>query len=291
MTLPYPLRIMAVSSLQGGGRFHQYQMPHYITCHMQRSASPQSSEWLASPPPVARNQISNQISNDADVPLDLGHAYSKPSDGALAGSEGVLRMLPERRPITTLEGACPGWHRGVIDERRGGVNERAVIDSSDEDGTSSVEASVGSNSPVGEEEERRGSAAALRNGSGPSSKSSTARTEGTVEKGAGLWAIPLGAEYVEDKYKFTDCCGGRTTILRGEYESIVKEVEEGSKPVQKYLVATGLSGEAQHALEWTIGTVLGAGDTLMAIYVIDQDTVEDGGKIFPDDKIGGELSS
>ncbi|CUS11409.1 unnamed protein product [Tuber aestivum] len=72
---------------------------------------------------------------------------------------------------------------------------------------------------------------------------------------------------------------------------LLKEAEEGSKSVQKYLVATDLSGEAQHALEWTIGTVLGAGDTLMAIYVIDQDTVEDGGKIVPDDKIAGALNS
>jgi len=81
------------------------------------------------------------------------------------------------------------------------------------------------------------------------------------------------------------------TILRGEYESIVQEVEEGSKLVQKYLVATDLSGEAQHARELTIGTVLGPGDTLMAIYVIDQDAVVDSGKIFPDNKIAGELSS
>ncbi|CUS06695.1 unnamed protein product [Tuber aestivum] len=55
------------------------------------------------------------------------------------------------------------------------------------------------------------------------------------------------------------------TILRREYESIVKEAEEGNKQVQKYLVATDLSGEAQHAPEWKIGTVLGDGDTLMAI--------------------------
>jgi len=39
------------------------------------------------------------------------------------------------------------------------------------------------------------------------------------------------------------------TIRRGEYESIVKKAEEGNKPVQKYLVATDLSGEAQHAPE------------------------------------------
>ena len=81
------------------------------------------------------------------------------------------------------------------------------------------------------------------------------------------------------------------TVPRGEYESIVKKVEESSKWARKYLVATDLSGEAQHALEWTIGTVLRDGDTLMAIYAIDQDTVEDGGKIVPDDRIAGELTA
>jgi len=77
-------------------------------------------------------------------------------------------------------------------------------------------------------------------------------------------------------------------ILRGGYESIVKEAEEGNKRVRKYLVSTELSGEAQHSLEWPIGTVLRDGDTLMAIYTIDQDTVEDYGKIVPNDRIAGE---
>jgi len=61
-----------------------------------------------------------------------------------------------------------------------------VIDSSDEGEHSSAEESVGSNSPVSEEAERRGRAAALRNGSSPSSKSSTARMEETVEKDPGM---------------------------------------------------------------------------------------------------------
>ena len=70
------------------------------------------------------------------------------------------------------------------------------------------------------------------------------------------------------------------TILRGKYESIIKEVEEGNKWVRKYIVALDLSGEAQHALEWTIGTVLTDGDTLMGIYAIDQDAVEDAVRLF-----------
>ena len=72
---------------------------------MQRSASPRSSYGrLASPPLVALNQISNQITNDAGVSLDLEHAYTKLSGDALAGLGVVVRMLPDRRPIITFEG-------------------------------------------------------------------------------------------------------------------------------------------------------------------------------------------
>lgn len=48
--------------------------------------------------------------------------------------------------------------------------------------------------------------------------------------------------------------------------------------------------EAQHGLEWIIRTVLTDGDTLMGIYAIDQDRVEDSRKIVQDDRIAGELS-
>ncbi|KAL7266389.1 hypothetical protein RUND412_011066 [Rhizina undulata] len=80
------------------------------------------------------------------------------------------------------------------------------------------------------------------------------------------------------------------TIIRGEYDEVVKEAAEANRRCRKYLVATDLSGEAQHALEWTIGTVLRDGDTLLAIYAADQDTVEDGSKLVPGDD-AAELSS
>lgn len=68
------------------------------------------------------------------------------------------------------------------------------------------------------------------------------------------------------------------TIVRGDYTSFQKEAANGKRRARRYLVATDLSSEAQYAMEWTIGTVLRDGDTLMAIYAADQDTVEDGGK-------------
>ncbi|PUU73302.1 hypothetical protein B9Z19DRAFT_1163656 [Tuber borchii] len=56
------------------------------------------------PLPGTLNQISNQITNDTRVPLDLEYADTILSDNALARSGGVFRMLPESRPISTPEG-------------------------------------------------------------------------------------------------------------------------------------------------------------------------------------------
>jgi len=50
-----------------------------------------------------------------------------------------------------------------------------------------------------------------------------------------------------------------------------QEAHDHQRRVRKYLVATDLSDEAVHALEWTIGTVLRDGDTLLAIYCVDEE--------------------
>lgn len=61
------------------------------------------------------------------------------------------------------------------------------------------------------------------------------------------------------------------TIYRGDFPRMQKEAIEELRRVRKYLVATDLSDEASHALEWTIGTVLRDGDTFLAIYCIDEE--------------------
>jgi nucleotide-binding universal stress UspA family protein len=62
------------------------------------------------------------------------------------------------------------------------------------------------------------------------------------------------------------------TIYRGDFAAMQKEAAENHRRVRKYLVATDLSDEAAHALEWTVGTVLRDGDTLLAIYCVDEET-------------------
>ena len=61
-------------------------------------------------------------------------------------------------------------------------------------------------------------------------------------------------------------------IVRGEYPLVHAEGKAGLRRQRVFLVATDLSDEAAYALEWTIGTVLKDGDTLLAVYAVDNDT-------------------
>ncbi|EOO03698.1 putative usp domain-containing protein [Phaeoacremonium minimum UCRPA7] len=74
-------------------------------------------------------------------------------------------------------------------------------------------------------------------------------------------------------------------VYRGEYSKIVQDAEEEHRRLRKYLVATDLSDESTHALEWAIGTVLRDGDTLIAIYCVDEETgiVTGENSLVPDD--------
>ncbi|KAF7718224.1 Uncharacterized protein PECH_002037 [Penicillium ucsense] len=78
------------------------------------------------------------------------------------------------------------------------------------------------------------------------------------------------------------------TIVRGEYDDVQQEANEGRRRQRKYLVATDLSQESQYALEWTIGGLLRSGDTMYAIYAIHEDAnatsvqIGEGGKAMQD---------
>ncbi|KAF1812155.1 adenine nucleotide alpha hydrolases-like protein [Eremomyces bilateralis CBS 781.70] len=62
-------------------------------------------------------------------------------------------------------------------------------------------------------------------------------------------------------------------IIRGEYITLQEEAQQGLRRQRVYLVATDLSDEAEYALEWTIGTVLRDGDTLLAVYAMDEEAI------------------
>lgn len=65
-------------------------------------------------------------------------------------------------------------------------------------------------------------------------------------------------------------------VIRGDYGFFQREAEEGRRRQRVYLVATDLSSEAEYALEWTIGTVLRDGDTLLAVYAVNEEAGSSG---------------
>lgn len=61
-------------------------------------------------------------------------------------------------------------------------------------------------------------------------------------------------------------------IIRGEYCDMENEAKAKKRKLRTYFVATDLSEEAAYALEWTIGTILRDGDTLLAIMAVNEET-------------------
>ncbi|RDW94599.1 hypothetical protein BP5796_00362 [Coleophoma crateriformis] len=63
-------------------------------------------------------------------------------------------------------------------------------------------------------------------------------------------------------------------MYRGDFPKMQQEASDEIRRVRKYVVAMDLSPESQHALEWTVGTVLRDGDTLLAIYCAEETSEE-----------------
>ena len=61
------------------------------------------------------------------------------------------------------------------------------------------------------------------------------------------------------------------TIIRGDFAQMQREAGDDTRRLRTYLVATDLSEKSAYALEWTIGTVLRDGDTLLAVYAVDEE--------------------
>lgn len=61
-------------------------------------------------------------------------------------------------------------------------------------------------------------------------------------------------------------------IIRGNWDKINKEAEAGERSIRTYLACSDLSNEATYALEWTIGTILRDGDTILCVYSIEDES-------------------
>lgn len=60
-------------------------------------------------------------------------------------------------------------------------------------------------------------------------------------------------------------------IYRGDWRKVAQEAKEEQRTLRKYIVASDLSDESTHALEWAVGTVLRDGDTMICLYCVDEE--------------------
>lgn len=60
-------------------------------------------------------------------------------------------------------------------------------------------------------------------------------------------------------------------IYRGDYEEVAQTAKNENRDLRKYIIATDLSDESTHALEWAVGTVLRDGDTMICLYCVDEE--------------------
>lgn len=76
-------------------------------------------------------------------------------------------------------------------------------------------------------------------------------------------------------------------IYRGDYGEVVRTAKEDKRDLRKYVIATDLSDESTHALEWAVGTVLRDGDTMICLYCVDEEVgiaTRDGSQVASDRK-------
>ena len=81
-------------------------------------------------------------------------------------------------------------------------------------------------------------------------------------KSLGLNISPLDTKIVDRHVRI---------IIRGDWTSFQKDPESEGRHNRTYLLCSDLSVEATYALEWTVGTIMRDGDTLLAIYAIEDE--------------------
>ncbi|KAF3123130.1 hypothetical protein TWF569_000817 [Orbilia oligospora] len=226
-----------------------------------RSASPHAGNLSLSPlssPPLNMNMVppTRTLITENDTLIDLESAYRRLSDDALRNSGGSLATLPER-------GGTAGNLRASSGEsisRDGGVRlEKDLTFMVGDDG--------------------REIAVESTDDSEYSSDDDTESFRGRRSEKQPLGAVADSLQQsrlittLHNSSKNPHRQSQKSTIPQRKTMSLLAAAEEERK--RSYLVATDLSAEAAHALEWTIGTVLRDGDKLLAIYAIDEETIGD----------------
>lgn len=188
--------------------------------------------------------------------------------GSPSSDEGETRGRPGRRKASNTGHAEDGKSPDTVDtsspedERRPSATTQSV--------KSLLEPSISITSPSGERvSEGTSEVRPDTNFVGPASVSSVEdddedESQAAIRKAKSLALniSPLDSR-VQDRHV--------RIVLRGDWVHFSQLSEAGHRTSRLYLICSDMSVEATYAMEWVVGTMLRDGDTLLAIYAIEDE--------------------
>ncbi|RFU31647.1 hypothetical protein B7463_g4667, partial [Scytalidium lignicola] len=265
--------------------------------HASKSRSPHNRLSLRSSSPHSGVLSPDQITLDDGRIIDLSNAYRRLSNANLALSGTSLSTLSEKgRRVNSKDMGSDATAR--LEKDYTPMDGEDALEDSSDDAHSSDEENRGRKKEIrdiGPESTTLGmgrakgprTAQSLMAAAEEERQQIAAQQNQNFDQGTPGFLTPVDSETEAD---FTDIKRAQKlaivmtpivstpatsrcvrTLYRGDFATMQREAEDNHRRVRKYLVATDLSEEAQHALEWTVGTVLRDGDTLLAIYCVDEE--------------------
>ncbi|KAJ9198921.1 hypothetical protein DTO166G4_3739 [Paecilomyces variotii] len=244
---------------------------------------------------LARGSVES-VSEDGDVRLEKDYI-----EGGENGS-GTIDTSEEEIDDTSSGEDDPGTHRGRRRSRKKLTDSSTASEHSEGEGNGVVAGSAEPKTLLEAAEEERQKVESANKDKSPSrsdsSKSSMSAAEKSSSKKGGVHprtsfdytASTVNTPYgSDDEADLSDIKQAQNlsihlstidtsvpnrairTVIRGDFTRLQQEANEGKRRQRKYLVATDLSDESVYALEWTIGTILRDGDTLFAVYAVDEE--------------------
>ena len=196
--------------------------------------------------PTAEQESSDEEPNSDDSDNDeRGRERSRTSDSDTA-SAGQSSPEDQRSPISDTESPRKVQTMQSLLEPMISVTNPA--------GQKTPQTTVGASGP-----DLRRLSASVISADGDSDEDAIAKA-----KTLGLNISPLDT-HVADRHV--------RMIIRGDWFSFNRQ-DPDARATKTFLCCSDLSNEANYALEWTVGTILRDGDTLLAIYAIEDENAE-----------------
>ncbi|KIW63556.1 hypothetical protein PV04_08547 [Phialophora macrospora] len=186
------------------------------------------------------------------------------SEEDVSSDEDETRGRPERRKLSA-NGSAPDV-KSPGSSATSSPEDVKRVSHSQQFVKSLLEPSISITSPTGEKlNDSRGAAGS------PARRSSVASATDDEDDEAA--AIKKAKSLGLNESQLDTTVAGRHVqmVLRGNWAQFQREAEAGERTTRLYLLCSDLSVEASYAMEWVVGTMMRDGDTLLAIYAMEDE--------------------